>query len=165
MNSALVRGLFSAAAEGFVTVVSAIRDDAWERPGLGEWTVRDLVGHTSRSLSTVEAYLGQPPGEITIHHPLDYLLALRSPALDQAAIAQRGRDAGAALGSDPAAAVRGLAERVTGLVASTPDEAPVRTLLGGATLVTYLPTRTFELSVHTLDVAGAVGVDPPAVLA
>jgi hypothetical protein len=31
-------------------------------------------------------------------------------------------------------------------------------------LVDYLPTRTFELTVHSLDLARALGVDPPEVL-
>jgi hypothetical protein len=33
------------------------------------------------------------------------------------------------------------------------------------TLVGYLPTRIFELAVHTLDLAGATGVDVPGALA
>ncbi|MGH3437614.1 MAG: hypothetical protein ACRDRN_14215 [Sciscionella sp.] len=32
--------------------------------GLGEWTVDDLVGHTSRALLTVEAYLDTPGDEV-----------------------------------------------------------------------------------------------------
>ena len=35
--------------------------DRWERPGLGEWDIRALVGHTSRSLLTVEIYLARRP--------------------------------------------------------------------------------------------------------
>jgi hypothetical protein len=149
-----------------VAAVAALADgDVWERPALGVWTVRDLVGHASRSLTTIESYLGQPVDEIVIRSPLDYLRALRSLAMDTAAIAQRGRDAGAALGGDPAAAVRTLAERVLVLVAATPDGAVLPTALGGATLAAYLPTRTFELAVHTLDLVGAVGLDLPTVMA
>ena len=69
-----------------------------------------------------------------------------------------------ALGEDPPAAIGELATRVLAVVAATPDEAPVRTYAGVAQLGTYLPTRTFELTVHTLDLATALGQDPPAIL-
>ncbi len=161
-----VRDCFSAAAEGFVVVVAALGRDDWGRPGLGEWTVRDLVGHTSRALSTIEAYLGQPSTEVEIRDPLDYLLAVRGPSVDPSAIAQRGRQAGAALGDNPLAAVQELATRVTALVAATPDDATLTVANGrGATLLAYLPTRTLELTVHTLDLVGALGLGPPASLA
>ena len=71
---------------------------------------------------------------------------------------------GVALGEDPRAAIGELATRVLAMVAATPDEAPVRTYAGVAQLGTYLPTRTFELTVHTLDLATALGQDPPAIL-
>jgi uncharacterized protein (TIGR03083 family) len=155
-----VRGCFAAAASAFATVVSGIGGDDWDRPGLGEWTVRDLVGHASRALTTIETYLAPPhPESIAIDDPLDYFLAISSAGglADPGQIAQRGREAAAALGPDPVAAVRQLAERVLALVAATPDDAPVRLALGGATLVTYLPTRTLELTVHTLDLLAALG--------
>ncbi len=179
MTSAAIRSTFAAAADSFVAVVSGIGGSGvsgsgvggsgiWDAPGLGVWTVRDLVGHTSRSLTTIETYLGHaagdPPQEIVVREPLDYLMGLQSPMIDPVAITQRGRDAGAALGDDPAAAVQELARRVTALVDSTPDDARLRTAFGGATLLAYLPTRTFELTVHTLDLAGAVGGPAPASL-
>jgi Mycothiol maleylpyruvate isomerase N-terminal domain len=162
------RECFRAAAQGFVAAVSAVAargGDLWGKPALGVWTVRDLVGHASRSLTTVEAYLAQSVDEIVIRSPLDYLRALRGSSLDATAVAERGREAGAALGEDPTAAVRTLAARVLALVDATPDDAPLPTAFGGATLAAYLPTRTFELAVHTLDLVAAVELDPPAGLA
>ena len=50
---------FADAAQWFVTT-TALVDGRWDAPGLGEWDVRSLVGHTSRSLLTVETYLGRP---------------------------------------------------------------------------------------------------------
>ena len=47
------------AAHWFVDTVTLV-GDRWEEPGLGEWDVSSLVGHTSRALLTVEAYLEQP---------------------------------------------------------------------------------------------------------
>ena len=51
---------FAATARSVSEAIDQVPDDAWDGPGLGEWTVRDLVGHTSRSLVTVIDYLGRP---------------------------------------------------------------------------------------------------------
>ncbi len=158
------RRCFAAAAQGFVTAVGGVGPEDWSRPALGVWSVRDLVGHTSRSFTTIETNLADPTTEIVLHQPVEYLQAVRSAGLDSEAIAARGRAAGVALGEDPRAAIAELATRVLAMVAATPDEAPVRTYAGVAQLGTYLPTRTFELTVHTLDLATALGQDPPAIL-
>ena len=50
---------FADAAEWFVAT-AALADGRWTEPGLGEWDVRSLVGHTSRALLTVETYLATP---------------------------------------------------------------------------------------------------------
>ena len=44
------------------------------------------------------------------------------------------------------------------LVDSLADDHPVGTPWGEMRLADYLPTRTFELVVHTLDLVGAVGL-------
>jgi hypothetical protein len=36
-------------------VLGQVRDDQWELPGLGVWTVRSLAGHTARAILTDEA--------------------------------------------------------------------------------------------------------------
>jgi Mycothiol maleylpyruvate isomerase N-terminal domain len=81
-----------------------------------------------------------------------------------AAIAERGRSSGAALGDDPAAAVKKLSRRVTALVNASPEDAPLATPMGMMTLAGYLPTRTFELTVHSLDLARALHRTAPASL-
>ena len=48
----------------------------WAGPGLGEWDLRALVGHTSRSLITVETYLGQPAETEELTSPAAYLAAV-----------------------------------------------------------------------------------------
>lgn len=40
------RTVFLSAAERFADLVRRIPTTAWEGPGLGAWSVRDLVGHT-----------------------------------------------------------------------------------------------------------------------
>ena len=46
-----------------------------------------------------------------------------------------------------------------GRVDREPDDAVVATPFGTMTLVDYLPSRVFELTVHRLDIVEATGVD------
>ena len=89
----------------------------------------------------------------------DYFRATRA-AVAGPAVATRGRDDGAALGADPAAAVAEIAARVLALVDTQDGSELVTTIVGGMRLGDYLPTRTFELVVHTADLATALGVPP-----
>ena len=117
-----VRHAFSEATAGFVDAVLSVPDDAWVAPGLGVWNVRQLVGHTSRALVTVEQYLDTMPAEVTIHSPFDYYtlgLQVATTTLHDD-VAERGRQAGAALGDDPVPAIRELCQRVLDRVAANP---------------------------------------------
>jgi uncharacterized protein (TIGR03083 family) len=152
------RQAFSDAAKWFVRT-AALVGDRWDRPGLGEWDVRALVGHTSRSLVTVETYLARPAAAAEMASAADYFRATRAAAAGPA-VAARGRDAGTALGAHPAAAVAEIAARVRALVDSQDGSELVTTIAGGMRLGDYLPTRTFELVVHTADLATALGVPP-----
>ncbi len=154
---------FADAAEWFVAT-TAVVDGRWDAPGLGEWDVRSLVGHTSRSLLTVETYLGRPAEVVEVESAVGYYEATRALAAGPG-VAERGREAGAALGADPAAAVAAIAARVLPVVAACDGTELVTTIAGGMRLRDYLPTRTFELVVHTADLAAAIGVpsEPPAV--
>ena len=150
-------------AAGWFLSATALVGDRWAEPGLGEWDVRALVGHTSRSLLTVEAYLARPAQTAEIPSAADYFRATRAMAAGPA-VAQRGRDAGDALGDDPASAVAEIAARVVPLVDAQDGGALLTTIAGGMRLEDYLPTRTFELAVHTSDLARALDepLDVPA---
>ncbi|TFD70978.1 maleylpyruvate isomerase N-terminal domain-containing protein [Cryobacterium fucosi] len=163
---------FAAAARWFAATVATI-DTEWERPALGDWTVRDLVGHTSRALLTVEAYLGPDAGPgagpdagldagATVASPAAYYGLAMASLGEPSAVAARGHDAGLALGPDPAGMVEIIARRVLAQVAAADPEARVETPVGGMRLADYLPTRTFELTVHTCDLAAALGVPAAA---
>lgn len=156
------RETFAEAAAWFVAVAAQV-GDRWEAPGLGEWDVRALVGHTSRSLLTVETYLGIPAVRVDVGSTAAYYRATRARAAGPE-VAQRGRDAGAALGPDPAAAVAEIAARVPPILDATDGTELVTTIAGGMRLSDYLPTRVLELVVHTLDLAAALGLpaEPPA---
>lgn len=168
--SADPRTTFAAAAGAFTDLVRRLPDTAFDGPGLGEWDLRALVGHTSRSLITVSTYLQTRAEREDVTSAADYYLKVTPSALgiDPAAVAERGRQAGRDLGADPASAVARLAEQALADLAAAGD--PLIEVIGGQgiRLSAYLPTRTFELAVHGLDIARAAGVafaPPPEVLA
>ena len=145
---------FSEAVGFFLGVASRVPGDAWTKDALGVWNVRDLVGHTSRAILLVEEYATEGTTRTGVGSPDE--------------IAERGRQAGRALGDDPVSAVRVLAvrvlaDRVLALVDRLPDDHPVHTPGGVRPLSRYLPTRVAELTVHTIDLAEALGVEavPP----
>jgi Mycothiol maleylpyruvate isomerase N-terminal domain len=151
-----VRCAYRSAAEALIAAGARVPADAWDRLGIGVWSVRELLGHASRALATVETYLNAANGPVTLTHPLDYYGAIADRA-DPDAVAVRGKEAGQALGDDPAGAVSTLARRILQRVDGEPDDAPVATPAGTMRLIDYLPSRVFELTVHRLDVARALG--------
>jgi uncharacterized protein (TIGR03083 family) len=154
----MIREAYESAAGLFVQTVEEVGPAQWEQPGLGVWTVRDLVGHTSRALLTVEQYLARPAAQREVMRPVDYYIRVQAGLADPASVAARGREAGVALGADPLAAVRDIAARVLAQMRAASDEALVSTPVGGMRLIDYLPSRIFELAVHTLDLAAALPV-------
>ncbi len=159
------RAVFASAAQSFAALVRRLPDGCWDDPGLGDWDVRALVGHTSRSLITVSTYLRTDPQREDVTSAADYYAWVHeySANAGAAAIVERGRQAGRDLGEDPVAAIDALVPRVLAEVAEVDD--PLIEVIGGLgmRLSSYLPTRTFELAVHSMDIAGAVGIDvvPP----
>ena len=159
----MTREAYIEAATFFVDTVRQIGSDGWYRPALGEWTVRDLVGHTHRALVTVENYLEMPVETVEITRPVDYYVRAAASLGDPAKVAARGRAAGEALGADPIVAVRAAAQRVLARVTREADDALLGTPVGGIRLIDYLPSRVLELTVHTRDIAAALQLDqdPP----
>lgn len=155
------RDAFGSAAQWFLATVRDV-GDRWDDPGLGEWDVRALVGHTSRSFLTVESYLERPAPEVDVPSTADYYRATRGLAAGPG-VAGRGREAGAALGDDPVATLTSISARVVALVGQQDGTELLSTIAGGMRLSDYLPTRTFELTVHTADLASALGLrlEPP----
>jgi uncharacterized protein (TIGR03083 family) len=155
---------YLSAADTFADLVGRIDAAALGRPGLGEWDLRALIGHTTRALITVLTYLDQPAAAEEVVSPEAYFVLAAAQSVDPAAIAERGRQAGAQLGDDPAGAVRDLVTQVREKVAAADPGALITTIGGGMRVRAYLPTRTFELVVHGLDIARATDlpVDFPA---
>ena len=109
----MIREAYEQAAAWFVETVGRIDRTQWEAMALGEWTVRDLVGHANRAVLTVETYLGQPAETVEVARPVDYFLRAQAALADPAAVAARGREAGQALGPDPAAIVHWVVAKAT----------------------------------------------------
>ncbi len=157
------RRAFADAAAWFVSVTGSASGRLAE-PALGEWTVRDLLGHTSRALSTVSTYLaayrdggGDQGRLVEVDSAAEYWRRGLADA-DHAAVADRGRTAGADLGPGPTTAVADLVARVSAEVDAAGGDTRLATPFGVMTLAEYLPTRTFELAVHTCDLAAALGL-------
>ena len=164
------RTTFLSAAAAVADLVDTIPSTAWDGPGLGVWDLRALVGHTSRALVTVVTYLGQPAAAEEVATPeAYYALVARAGGADPAAVAERGRAAGAALGADPASGFRALIADADRRAGPRGRRRPRDDRRGRyAPGLAYLPTRTFELAVHGADIAAATGLPvtiPPAVLA
>jgi hypothetical protein len=151
---------FESAARSFAGLVHRIPADGWDGPGLGEWDMRSLVGHASRSLITVSTYLATSAEHEDVATPQDYYAGIADymSSTDAEAITERGRQAGRDLGDDPAQTIDDLVERALADLATAAD--PLVAVIGGLgiRLHTYLPTRTFELAVHSLDIARAAAL-------
>ena len=81
---------YLAAAQVFADLVSQVPDQMWESPGLGVWSLRELVGHTSTAaLSGVLTTLDKPAQTIVIASPEAYYAIGRTldPSVYAAAVA------------------------------------------------------------------------------
>jgi uncharacterized protein (TIGR03083 family) len=158
----IIVSTYSAAARAVGELVARIPRDLWDGPGLGEWSLRDLVGHTSRSLVTVIEYLARPVDEEVLPSASAYLAtvaaALSDDTFDAGAVTERGRQAGRDLGENPAGRFSDLVEEAVSVAERTDPDLVVHTIVGGMRVSSYLPTRTFELCVHGLDISAASGV-------
>lgn len=161
--------VFASAAQAFARLVRSLPAAAWDGPGLGEWDMRALVGHTSRSLITVSTYLRTPATHEDVSSAVGYYVTIRDYMSGDGAAAtvERGRQAGRDLGDDPVAAIEQLTARALDDVDGAGD--PLIAVIGGLgiRLSAYLQTRVFELTVHSLDIAAAAGVTvdlPPEAL-
>jgi uncharacterized protein (TIGR03083 family) len=163
------RSAFLDSAAVVADLVDRVPPSAWDGPGLGEWDLRALVGHTSRSLVTVATYLQSTAETEDISTAEGYYVLIASAAsVDPAAVVERGRAAGAALGDDPASAFRARIDDAAAALDTRSDHDLVPTIAGGMRVGAYLMTRVVELVVHGGDISTATGLPvsfPPAVLA
>jgi len=100
---------------------------------------------------------------VTLTSPQAYWAFARSAppemyAAATAAAAADARETGTWLGDDAAGRVSELTGQATGALAAVRDDDVITTAAGGMRVRDWLPTRTFELVVHGMDIAGAAAV-------
>lgn len=144
--------MYVSAASTFAELIRRVPADRWDGPGLGEWSLRDLAGHTvSSALRQVPEVLATAEQAVV---PADGLGTARAD------LPPIGVDSPEAYWALP----RSVPAEV--LAAAVADDDVVHTQVGCMRVDVWLPTRTFELVVHGLDVAAASGVPvdfaPPA---
>ena len=161
--------MFLHSATAFHDLVARIDDGQWDTIALGEWSLRSLVGHTTRAILTVESYLMlDDPGFAGVQNAEGYYARVYRDLTDPAAVAARGVEAGIWLGDDPARTVSDALARARALIDSAPPERIVSIGGLGIALSEYLRTRVFELVVHSIDIARATGLShgqPPEAIA
>jgi uncharacterized protein (TIGR03083 family) len=151
--------MFSQSADAFLALVARIEPSMWPRPGLGMWDVRALTGHTARAILTTEQYLQHDePGAVSIPDAETYYTAVYDTLADDAAIAQRGVEAGVWLGDDPVGQISQALASARALIDAAPPNRLVSIGGMGIALHDYLRTRVFELVVHTMDLSRATGL-------
>jgi uncharacterized protein (TIGR03083 family) len=163
------RDTYLSAARAFAALIERVPNHAWDQPGLGVWTIRELTGHASTAaLSSVIAAIARPATEEVIATPQGYYALARTvdPAIYSAAVKaseEGAREEAAALGDPIAAGVQRLVDQVTTTLDEVHGDPLVETAAGGMRLDAWLPTRTFELAVHSIDIAtsGQLPADLP----
>ena len=154
------RTTFLDAALTVADLVERVPPTSWSGPGLGVWDLRALVGHTSRSLITVATYVDRPSAAEDVETPEAYYARLtRAGAANTDAVAQRGREAGAALGDDPAASFRALVATAAEALDRAGDDDLIETAAGG-----FPPPVVAEAAALAARIAVELG-HGPAVLA
>lgn len=138
----------------------AVQVSDWDAPGLGEWSVRELVGHTLGGLARIEQYRSVPVDASA--HVIEsaaeyYRISFALPGVHEQ-VATRGREAGIALGADPVDHVADEIERILGSLSADPLPITIATLVGPMQTEAYLATRICELVVHGDDLCRATGL-------
>ena len=139
--------------------LAAIEPEAWGRPALGTWTLKQLVAHLVRGATRVTAYLPDPVPDGPLVDRVEYF---RYDADAEAAgVAQRAIDEAAAMDEESLPGRFAVGWRAT--AAAAEDHGPAQTLntfRGPMRLDEYLATRLLEIVVHHIDVRVALDQPP-----
>ncbi|WP_257161145.1 maleylpyruvate isomerase N-terminal domain-containing protein [Corynebacterium cystitidis] len=151
------RTWLNAATGGLLEILPDLNSHL-DQPGIGDWSVRALLGHTSRAYLLIEHFLNQADGMTGLPELESagvYYRVARHIATDPQHDFERGPGAGQKLGEDPEATIREIIERVLRRLDRTASTALVDTGSGTINIETYIDTRAFEISMHTIDLARA----------
>lgn len=154
---------FRQAGHFFADTVERIAPHQWDESALGVWNVRDLVGHTTASFGRVAEFSEARSGKVDIASAAQhYHVSLAVEGIEEA-IAKAGHEAGQDLTGDVAATIRASVNEAVAALEAVPDGTIIAYPNGGIKLEHFLETRVLELTVHTLDILAATGieVEPP----
>jgi uncharacterized protein (TIGR03083 family) len=154
---------FRQAGHFFADTVEKIASHQWDESALGVWNVRDLVGHTARSLGRVAEFSEARSDKVDISSAAQhYHVSLAVVGIEDT-LAKAGHEAGQELTGDVAAMIRTSLNKALAVLDTVPDGTIIAYPNGGIKLEHYLETRVLELTVHTLDILAATGieVEPP----
>jgi hypothetical protein len=76
----MIKDAFIEPVEFFANTAAQVKSEQWDDEGLGVWSVRDLVGHTSPAVLTVEMYAGKDGANPDLPLATAYLNAALSGA-------------------------------------------------------------------------------------
>ncbi len=149
--------------ESFLEVIRQIDPNQWDANALDQWSFRDLVGHTGRSIKLVKEFGSQRSESLDVQSAaLHYQISL-SPAGANQRVAAGGVEAGNALGEEPVHHLQEAWIATLETLQSTEEDTVISYVNGGIKFGDYLRTRILELVVHSIDLAQAIGIDyePP----
>lgn len=89
-RSTAIRDAFRDSVRQLVDVVEQVPPEDWEKPGLGEWTVRELVTHVMRGVESPVVYSGQPKA-VDMDGAATYHLRAISSLRSMGKVAERAR--------------------------------------------------------------------------
>lgn len=155
---------FEGAARAVEASIAAVAD--WDAPGLGEWSVAELVAHLVRAADRITHYLDQPvEGDTPVCDRVDYFRFDHRGAAP--GVADRSRQDAERIGTAALPATFGAAWTDTAAaLRREPADRLLTTFMGPMTLEEYSATRVLELVVHGLDLCRALDLpertDPAA---
>lgn len=138
------------------SLAGAIDDHQWDRPGLGEWTVRELVAHADRAFRTIVEYAqGDVRDPTEIYSAAGYFRIVLAEETPHTHIANRARREAAEV-SDWVLRTDELAAQAMLLVESLEPDRSMHLMVGEMPFDQYLATRVVELVLHGLDLSAAI---------
>jgi uncharacterized protein (TIGR03083 family) len=158
---------FRAAATFFSDTVDKITSSQWDEPALGVWNVRDLVGHTNATVASVAEFAPNRADNANVQSAAQhYHISLAAEGIDDS-IAEEGKTAGQELGDDVSESIHQTQDTSLAALNAVPDGTVIGYYHGGIKIEHYLEMCVLELTIHTLDIISATGIEldpPPAAL-
>lgn len=137
----------------------AVRDDDWQRPGLGEWTLHQLAVHLTRGAGRLAVYLDQPVDGPPVKDRMSYFQY--DPEKIAPGVAARAAQEATELQPADVANTFAAAWRA-GVQAAEAGAAgqTMATPFGTMYVAEYVATRVLEMVVHHMDVRRALDLAP-----